>query len=225
MSCWGGPQSPRTRPRVSHLSLSLSDVTCFSHRRVSAEPLQRAEQLPGGRWRRQLWRRHAVSSRRAEDWPADPGRAAHAQRSRHGAGRPCHRGHVQDGQAVMLTTTANNRDGERKTLTWVGRSAGQDKPDPLLHGFPAVRPRPSKGCATKMGGGGWRLVALQGTASLWLWDGSLSALCYPAVFTVYHHTLHIFQKKKKKKHIWHFLFLSYPLEPLFVLPTLVAGSC
>ncbi|CAF87347.1 unnamed protein product, partial [Tetraodon nigroviridis] len=113
-----------------------------SHRGVPAEPLQRADQLVGGRRRRQLRRRHAVPSRRAEDRPADPGRAAHAQRSGHGAGRPCHRGHVQDGQAVTdhrHRRRSQKRRGKKKnTLTGGERSTGQDKPDPLLHGFPAI---------------------------------------------------------------------------------------
>lgn len=77
-----------------------SDVTCLSHRRVSAQPLQRADQLSGGRRGRQLRRRLSVPIGRAEDRPAHPGRTAHAQRPRHGAHRPRHRGHVQDGQAV-----------------------------------------------------------------------------------------------------------------------------
>lgn len=158
MSCWSclrfPPPQPPQPPASQHLTC-LSAVTSFSHRGVSAEPVQRAEQLAGRRWRRQLRRRHAVSSRRAEDRPADPGRAAHAQRPGHGAGRPCHRRHVQDGQAVTVATE-NRREAR---LIRAERSRGQDQPHPLLHGPPAVPPRPqlcealSEGCATKTGGG------------------------------------------------------------------------
>ena len=89
-------------PCLSQMSVptDLSDVTCLSHRRISAEPLQRADQLSGGRRRRQLRRRLSVPPGRAEDRPAHAGRTAHAQRPRHGAGRPRHGGRLQDGPPV-----------------------------------------------------------------------------------------------------------------------------
>lgn len=133
LSCWRRPRLPRRR--VSHVS--LSDVTYFSHRRVSAEPLQRADQLIGGRRRRQLRSRHAVSSGRAEDRPADPGRPAHAQRPRHGAGRPRHRGHVQDGQAVTLPSSKHyQKEREKNTLTCERRGTkGRTNPIPCCMVF------------------------------------------------------------------------------------------
>lgn len=126
---------------------SLSDVTYLSHRGVSAEPLQRADQLSGGCRRRQLRCRLSVPSGRAEDRPAHPGRSAHAQRPRHGARRPRHRGHVQDGQAVKRDADCGQEQEEEEekkpTLTCEWRQTkGQDEPSPSLHGRPAVRPRP-----------------------------------------------------------------------------------
>lgn len=152
----------------------LYDVTCFSHRGVSAQPLQRADQLIGGRRRRQLRRRHAVSSGRAEDRPADPGRAAHAQRSRHGAGRPRHRGHVQDGQAVMppASKTITEREGGKKFTNGEEQRAGRtpslvawfSKRSDLA--LDSVKPFERMRHLNRVGGGrGRRPVAFQGAAS------------------------------------------------------------
>lgn len=125
----------------------FSNVPYLSDRGVSAEPLQRADQLSGRRRRCQLRRRLAVSPGRAEDRSAHPGRTAHAQRPRHGAGRPGHRGHVQDGQAVTRDAEhgqEEEEEEEEENLTnWCPeRNKGQDEPSPSLHGRPAVRPRP-----------------------------------------------------------------------------------
>ena len=115
----------------------------LSHRRVAAEPLQRADQLSGGCRRRELRCRLSVSSGRAEDRPAHPGRTAHAQWPRHGAGGPRHRGHVQDGQAVTREADYGWEQEEKNhTNLWKERYKGQDEPSPSLHGRPAVRPRP-----------------------------------------------------------------------------------
>ncbi len=75
----------------------------FSCRRISPEPIQRDVQL-SDRWR-ELWRRFSVPSGWAENRSADAGRAAHAQRSRHGSGRPCNRRCFPDGQAVIFRYT------------------------------------------------------------------------------------------------------------------------
>lgn len=172
------PQPSVSTSHRRHRRLTcLSDVTCFSHRGVSAQPLQRADQLLGGRRRRQLRRRHAVSSGRAEDRPADPGRAAHAQRSRHGAGRPRHRGHVQDGQAVMppASKTMTEREGGKKIRQRRG-TKGRTNPIPYCMvsqlsdlALDSVKPFKRKRHLNRVGDGGGRgrrPVAFQGTASL-----------------------------------------------------------
>lgn len=193
---------------------SLSDVTYLSNGGVSAEPLQRADQLSGRcRWC-QLWRRLSVSSGRTEDRPTHPGWTAHAQWPRHGAGRPRHWGHIQDGQAV--TQDANygqEQEDENPTNLWMERNKGQDVPSPSLHGHPAVWPRPRLREAL------WndappkanREKDIQWLAGEWRrcrfeWDWSLSAfaslLCLQCIITC-----HIYSKRRT----FDFFFFSYPL--------------
>lgn len=163
---------------LSHMSVPtfFSDVAYLSHRGVSAEPLQRADQLSGGCWWCQLRRRLSVSSGRAEDRPAHPGRTAHAQWPRHGAGRPRHRGRVQDGQAVTQEADYGREQEEKKhTNLWMERNKGQDEPSPSLHGRPAVRPRPLlredlwNDAPPKDNRGKRHPVACRGMASLSFW--------------------------------------------------------
>lgn len=204
-------------PRLSQKSVptSFSDVVNLSHRGVSAEPLQRADQLSGRCWWCQLRRRLSVSSGRAEDRPAHPGRTAHAQWPRHGACRPRHRGHVQDGQAVTQEADCGKEQEEEKKHTnlWMERNKGQDEPSPSLHGRPAVRPaldsvkpfetmchQKTTGKKTSSGlqGNGLAVVLIE------IGRSALSLAC--CVYGVPLHATYI-----PKMHIDNFFFFSYPL--------------
>lgn len=124
----------------------------------------------------------------------------------------------------MLEAACGREQREKNTHThtnlWMGRNKGQDKPSPLLHGRPAVWPRPRlrealwNDVPPKGNRGKRHPVAFRGMASLSFWmrlvaQRFLLACC---VYSVPLHATYI-----PKTHIWLFFFFLFISTLIFFL--------
>lgn len=159
MSCWSCSHLPRLR--VSHFSLrchifqsqgSLRRASPKSWptpwRAWATSALMQTRSFLWTSWRstRWPWTGCTCSTTQTWCWQTPPQRT-------HSGWTGCNADHKQ---------TLTEREKKKYTNMWMERNKGQDEPDPLLHGFPAVRPRPRfcealrKDAPPKRGGGGER---------------------------------------------------------------------